>query len=82
MSKVLKFVNPKIKLIEPIIVVGNSPSILKKKGKTIDRFKTVIRFNDYKVKKYVNYTGKKTNICFISNSNYKKIIPTKKFQRF
>ena len=53
-------------------------NIKKKKGKTIDLFKTVIRFNDYKVKKYVNYTGKKTNICFISNSNYKKIIPTKK----
>lgn len=55
-----------------IIVVGNSPDIMKeKKGKLIDNFDIVVRFNEFK---YVpEYTGKKTTIWVTHYATNKKI---------
>ena len=55
-----------------IIVVGNSPNIMtEKKGKLIDKFDIVVRFNEFK---YVpEYTGKKTTIWVTHYANNKKI---------
>ena len=72
MSKVLKFLTQnKINRTNNCLVIH--PHI-KKKKKNIDRFKTVIRFNDYS-KKYIDY-GKK--LIFVCSNSITKNIPTKK----
>lgn len=44
-----------------MIIVGNGPSILDKKlGTKIDSFKSIVRFNDYKIKGFEPFTGEKT----------------------
>lgn len=52
-----------------IIVIGNSPiEIGKNKGKLIDQFDIVIRFNNFVIDGYENDYGSKTNIWAISPS--------------
>jgi len=60
------------KLGSKIIVIGNSPDIMKhKKGKLIDNFDIVVRFNEFK---YIpEYTGKKTTIWVTYYATDKKI---------
>ena len=60
------------KLGSKIIVIGNSPDIMKqKKGKLIDNFDIVVRFNEFK---YVpEYTGKKTTIWVTYYATDRKI---------
>lgn len=48
--------------VDSVIVVGNGPSIMQKKnGSIIDSFDHVIRFNDYKIEGFEEYTGTKTS---------------------
>ena len=55
-----------------IIIIGNSPNILdNKKGKIIDQFDTVVRFNEFKI--LPEYTGKKTTIWITHYANNTKI---------
>lgn len=75
----LKKIFSTIEIVNPVLLIGNSPSILNKPNHKInfDKYKTIIRFNDYKISGYENFVGSKTNIVFISNSyinqlNFKK----------
>ncbi len=53
-----------------IILVGNGPSILDyKKGKEIDNFDMVIRFNNFEIDEFSESTGTKTTIWARNNSN-------------
>ncbi|MFV0322250.1 MAG: glycosyltransferase family 29 protein [Alphaproteobacteria bacterium] len=52
-----------------IAVVGNAPSLKEKKlGKFIDSFDIVIRVNNYLVKGFEEFTGKKTSIWMSGNT--------------
>tara|TARA_B100000579_G_scaffold178004_1_gene145061 strand:- start:151 stop:768 length:618 start_codon:yes stop_codon:yes gene_type:complete len=69
--KKISLIKPLLEVIEPVIIVGNSSSILnEKRGKEIDNFNTVIRFNDFKTENFIEYTGSKTSLNFISNSYF------------
>jgi len=69
----IKNILPEIEISDPVIIVGNSPSVLKeKKGNEIDDFNTVIRFNDFKITENQDFVGKKTDLIFITNSFFVK----------
>jgi hypothetical protein len=69
--KKISLIKPLLEVIEPVIIVGNSPTILReKKGDLIDKFNTIIRFNDFKIKDFTPHVGNKTTINFISNSHF------------
>lgn len=71
--KTLKYIFPILKIKEPVILVGNSPSIKNNNnGKLIDKFKTIIRINDFKIKGFEKFVGKKTHIIVVNNSIYEK----------
>ena len=63
-----------------IIIIGNGESVLRYKyGTIIDKYPTVLRINNYKLKGYENKIGTKTDIWFNgANSKLKKptIIPS------
>lgn len=45
------------------IIIGNGPSLLfQKKGKIIDSFDTIFRFNKFAIKGYEKYVGSKTTV--------------------
>lgn len=71
--KKISLIIPLLEVNDPVIIVGNSPSVLKeKKGKEIDDFNTVIRFNDFKITDNQDFIGNKTDLIFISNSYFVK----------
>ena len=62
-----------------IIIIGNSPKILEfKRGKEIDKFDKIVRFNTFDIKNFEEYVGTKTNIWFINGltvrKKYKKLM--------
>lgn len=58
---------------DKVIVIGNGSSVLnEKKGEIIDKFKDVVRFNNYIVRGYEDYIGSKTTIWARNNSNRTK----------
>jgi hypothetical protein len=63
-----------IKPKQPIIILGNSPEVLKsEKGKEIDSFPCVVRLNDFVTKGYEKYIGSKTDI-WVTGANLKTIL--------
>ena len=57
-----------------IIVVGNGGSILgKNKGRAIDNYSEVVRFNTYRIQGYQEDVGTKTTIWFTCNCNKYKV---------
>ena len=68
---------------DPLLLVGNGPSILSKQvGKIIDSFPIICRFNAFKTIGYEKYTGTKTDVwitCLIdevikeNHFKYKKV---------
>ena len=54
-----------------IILVGNGSSLLNKVNKElIDSYKTVVRFNSYKINGFEKYVGTKTDIWFTVNKHH------------
>jgi hypothetical protein len=54
-----------------IILVGNGSSLLNKENKElIDSYKTVVRFNSYKINGFEKYVGTKTDIWFTVNKHH------------
>ena len=52
-----------------ILIIGNAPSVLlRKKGKDIDHFGTVVRFNNYQIDGFQDYVGSKVDIWARNNS--------------
>ena len=71
--KRINHIKPDLYIDESVILVGNSPSVLNlKKGQEIDKFNTVIRFNDFEIADNQNFVGSKTDLIFISNSFFTK----------
>ena len=65
----LKYISKKISIKDPVIIVGNSPSALNShKGNEIDKFNTVIRFNNFNTYEQTKFIGGKTDIVFVSNT--------------
>ena len=59
-----------------ILIIGNGPSLLEhKRGKEIDEFDIVVRFNTFKTDEYSEYVGTKTDIWFINGVNIRKKNP-------
>ncbi len=54
-----------------IIIVGNGSSLLDGEfGKLIDSFKTVVRFNSFKIRGYEKHVGSKTDVWFTVNRKH------------
>lgn len=54
-----------------ICLVGSSPDIIgSNKGKEIDKFDTIIRFNDVKIEGFENDIGKKTDILVMNSAAF------------
>lgn len=71
--KLINHIKPDLYIDESVILVGNSPSVFNfKKGQEIDKFNTVIRFNDFEIADNQNFVGSKTDLIFISNSFFTK----------
>lgn len=71
--KLINHIKPDLYIDESVILVGNSPSVINfKKGQEIDKFNTVIRFNDFEIADNQNFVGSKTDLIFISNSFFTK----------
>ena len=62
-----------------ILIIGNSPSILKNKyGNEINKFSEIARINNYKINNYQKFLGSKTTIWINGANKYlkkPKIIP-------
>ena len=53
-----------------IIIIGNGPSVLsQKQGDVIDRFRTVVRINNYAINGYESHVGSKTDVWARSGSH-------------
>ena len=71
--KRINHIKPDLYIDESVILVGNSPNVLNlKKGQEIDKFNTVIRFNDFAISEKQDFVGSKTDLIFISNSFFSK----------
>lgn len=56
-----------------IIIIGNSPNILKnERGKEIDTFDKIVRFNSFETINYEKYAGSRTDIWFINGVSIRK----------
>ena len=56
-----------------IIIIGNSPKILEyERGKEIDKFDKIVRFNTFEIKNFEKHTGTKTDIWFINGVSIRK----------
>lgn len=54
---------PKIKSTSKVILVGNGPNILSEpKGHIIDSYDEIVRFNNFQIQNYENFTGSKTTL--------------------
>ena len=52
------------------IIIGNGPSLLfQKKGKIIDSFDVVFRFNKFAIKSYEEHVGNKTTVWCTHGKN-------------
>ena len=56
-----------------IIIIGNSPKILEsERGKEIDKFDKIVRFNTFEIKNFEENVGTKTHIWFINGVSIRK----------
>ncbi len=66
--KKIFFVNDNLYMHEKICIIGSSKKILnEKKGKLINNFKEIVRFNRSKVNSFQKYVGSKTTLRILNN---------------
>ena len=69
------FSNQKVDLnIEKCIIIGNSGNVLNhKKGDEINKYNTIIRLNDSKIKRYKKFVGNRTDIRICAHNAVKNL---------
>ena len=76
MNSFIKYVEPilKVKKNSNIAIIGNSSNLLNSNnGSIIDSYDFIVRFNNFKIKKFEKDVGKKTDLVISNNTSYKKL---------
>eukprot|EP00966_Prymnesium_polylepis_P001870 42844-Prymnesium_polylepis.1 len=68
-------VSPDHPLFKGVCIVGNGRSVLSQSaGSVVDRFDTVLRFNDFQIPGYEEHVGSKTSVWVVSDWTIIKLL--------